>query len=562
MNTNFTTILSDIINDITNNFYINLLPSERNNMLFTILLYRKVNNDVCNKYNIDEEYSFESLANLDIVDLHQKIYFNDNYKIDVLRKLGFDDFQLSYFVENELFNFFQKIKNIENFNSFRKHYKILYELKLLDYPDKINFKLEKFLLHILAPKYNETIYNPCSNKGTTIISYLDYCLENNIEIITDNIINCDLNIKYKQYIPVFIFLLTNIPHIKIQNKNSLRNISDTKYDNIIFKPPQGITNIGFQKPLKLENEILFLHDAIHKLNNNGKCCIVLPLTFLPKYNNETLEYLTDNFNLKNIFIVNTITNKNIIKCLVINFTKEGYTDYIDFDLITINNNKIEIKPLDTISLQNLKKQNYILERSFDVFKKYEYKYHQKIKKLRDLTNYKLINSKLIDNNLISNTKSDIFNIKIKSYNKKYNNKYYKISNVCSSSIILDCEKKKFIKYNEDIYLHSNIINYEVSLKNNNTPETIVYIDYLYSYLKYNNNLLELVFNTSDCHIINSIQLYNIPVPIIPLFRQNDLVNILKYNYKIIEEYENNIKNINKSIKNINNCNQDIFNKFI
>ena len=84
------------------------------------------------------------------------------------------------------------------------------------------------------------------------------------------------------------------------------------FDFILANPPFGIKKLLYKdmnKKIKslgingTKGEILFLQLCMCKLNNNGKCAIVVPEGVLfnsTKMYKETRKYLLENFNLKKV----------------------------------------------------------------------------------------------------------------------------------------------------------------------------------------------------------------------------------------------------------------------
>ncbi len=122
--------------------------------------------------------------------------------------------------------------------------------------------------------------------------------------------------------------IKNIQNMHIHNQDYLQSSLQDKYDLIIGNPPYFVTKN------KLYNEyytgrpniyIQFIIHSLHKLNDNGILCFVIPLTLLnSEYYKLTRDFIINNFKILEIFI-----NKDKFK----------ETSYNTFILIVQNINK-------------------------------------------------------------------------------------------------------------------------------------------------------------------------------------------------------------------------------
>ena len=161
---------------------------------------------------------------------------------------------------------------------------------------------------------------------------LEFITNNNINKFNINRLDCyELNTEiYNNITSKEIFNKLNkiTKNINIYNQDYLKSSLQDKYDLIIGNPPYFVTKN------KLYNEyytgrpniyIQFIIHSLHKLNDNGILCFVIPLTLLnSEYYKLTRDFIINDFKILEIFI-----NKDKFK----------ETSYNTFILIVQNINK-------------------------------------------------------------------------------------------------------------------------------------------------------------------------------------------------------------------------------
>ena len=156
--------------------------------------------------------------------------------------------------------------------------------------------------------------------------------------------------------------------------DSLVTNDDQMYDFILANPPFGIKGLKYKDMCKkvkdlgingTKGEILFLQLCMAKLNDNGKCTIVVPEGVLfnsTKMYKETRKYLLENFNLKLVIKIGEgeFFKNTGVKTSTLFFEKSGQTENVEFIQVNKVNDTIEEVPLMTVEMENIIENDYSL----------------------------------------------------------------------------------------------------------------------------------------------------------------------------------------------------------
>ena len=148
-------------------------------------------------------------------------------------------------------------------------------------------ELRNYMINVIKPKDNESIFDPCCGSGGFLISSKKY--NKNI-----NIYGREINEETFQLLKSNILISTGEINNNTQLGDSLIGVKDKKFDIILTNPPFGLKNTRYRDivnknnivddknnslvfPIKSDNaSLLFLELCIYKLKEGGRCCIVLP----------------------------------------------------------------------------------------------------------------------------------------------------------------------------------------------------------------------------------------------------------------------------------------------
>lgn len=190
----------------------------------------------------------------------------------------------------------------------------------------------KVMVKLINPKIGETIYDPFCGTGGTLIESFKHISHNmartktNWEQLRENTLFGN-EITTTARITKMNMILIGDGHSGIQQKNSLKNPIDDKYDIVITNMPYSQkTEYGSDYDLPSTNgdSICVQHciKAIDKTSENGRMALVVPEGFLFRRDlQKTREYLLDRCVLKSVislpqgvFLPYTGVKTNIIYC--------------------------------------------------------------------------------------------------------------------------------------------------------------------------------------------------------------------------------------------------------
>ena len=542
-----------------------------------VLLSKSFTIEQCEKLNISGEFAFENLINLNKSDLFSKFYNPSNKRNSIIYHIRYNDnfgydknspFQIKN--EGTLEFMFHRLNNISS-EELMNTYDVVGDI----YEHFINREgktmkdlgqyftdrgLIKYLVNLCNPQMNNgkvpTVWDPSSGTGGFIIEYIKQLNDSNPGIDwslnKNNIFANDINkntyalLKQNMY-----YSLKEVPGITVKLQDSLLANNDQMYDYILANPPFGIKGLKYKdmndhiKDLGIngtKGEILFLQLCMCKLNENGKCCIVVPEGVLfnsTKMYKETRKYLLENFNLNKVIKVGEgeFFKNTGVKTSVFFFEKTGKTENVEFIQVNKLNDTIEEVPLMTVEIDKIIENDYSLNMNLykeiflDVNEDFE------VVELGDISEY--INyetSKKVDDGQFpfytcSPKITKCNNISIPK------DKYILIGTRGTIS--------KGIHYveNLDIGMGNNLFAIKINSQYN--------IKYIYYFIKINPQLIESLITGSTIPMISKTVLSKLKIILPSLEVQNRIVEQLDNIYETeIESSKNLVESLKMSIETI------------
>lgn len=550
------------------------------NHCIVFLISRILDNDLCDKLNIDTKYSFnkillddngEELGDQDFYD----VIYNGTFECligEIISKMKFKNIKFKLEGIQNLKLIYNKLKEL-NINDLSNKYDIIgtiYEYHLKSGTSNSMRDLGQYYTHRLVidyiiklclPKMNnnviEKIIDPTMGTGgflTMVIKYLNNQYHNiDWNKNKNNIVGFDIdeNVKNMALLNVFLEIgeLCDDTIIKRDSLYSDMNLNqDDKYDIILANEPMGIKNINYNnccskiKDMNIKGskaEPLFLQLFMKNLNINGRCCVIVPDGLLFNDNNlykNTRKHLIENFNLKKVISLNDNFFLNTgVKTSILFFINNGKTINVEFSEIKLKDDIIDETKIIDVSYDKLKENNYSL-----FINRYNIKQIQKIEgvqymKIKDVCEF------------LGKSKR-----KASYGNDKGKYPFYKSSNKLDSYVddydyedeclIIGTGGNVNIKYDKKFSCSTD--NLILKSKNDN-----ILIKYIYFYLKSNIYILESGFCGSTIKHISKDYLQNIEIPIIDIDKQNELINycdnLNQLNNDLLKQIDDN-KNLIKS----------------
>ena len=524
-----------------------------------VLLAKSFTIEQCQKLNIPEEFSFENMIQLNKTDLYNKFYNPRNSQNCIVRYIRQGDMfgytkDLPFQIKNEstLEYMFHKMNNIsteELMNTYDvvgdiyEHF-INREGKTMK--DLGQYFTDRLLINYLVnecnPQLNDngsvpTVWDPASGTGGFLIEYIRQLTEANPSINwslnKNNLFANDINKNtYSLLKQNLYYSLREGSGITIKLLDSLVNNDEQMYDFILANPPFGIKGLKYKdmndqiKALGIngtKGEILFLQLCMCKLNENGKCAIVVPEGVLfnsTKMYKETRKHLLENFNLKKVIKVGEgeFFKNTGVKTSVLFFEKAGQTENVEFIQVNKVNGSIEEVPLMTVEMQKIIENDYSLnmnlykEIALDVNEEFEV---VELGNISEYINYET-SKKVDDGQLPFYTCSP----KITKCNNISlpRDKYILIGTRGTIS--------KGIHYveNLDIGMGNNLFAIKINSQYN--------IKYIYYFIKINPQLIESLITGSTIPMISKTVLSKLKIILPPLEVQNRIVEQLDNIYEI------------------------------
>ena len=542
-----------------------------------VLLAKSFTIEQCRKLNIPEEYAFENMIGLNKTDLYNKFYNPRNSQNCVVRYIRQGDMfgytkDLPFQIKNEstLEYMYHRINNIST-SELMNTYDVIGDI----YEHFINREgktmkdlgqyftdrgLIKYLVSLCNPQSTDgnvpTVWDPSSGTGGFLIEYIRQLTEANPSINwslnKNNIFANDINKNtYSLLKQNLYYSLKEGSGITIKLLDSLVNNDEQMYDFILANPPFGIKGLKYKdmndkiKALGIngtKGEILFLQLCMSKLNENGKCCIVVPEGVLfnsTKMYQETRKYLLEKFNLKRVIKVGSgeFFKNTGVKTSVLFFEKNGNTENVEFIQVNKVNDSIEEVPLMTVEMHKIIENEYSLNMNLykeivlDVNEDFE------VVELGDISEYI---------NYETSKKVDDGQFPFYTCSPKIT-KCNNISLPRDEYILIGTRGtiSKGIHYveNLDIGMGNNLF----AIKINSQVNT----KYIYYFIKINSHMIESLITGSTIPMISKTVLSKLKIILPPLEEQNRIVEQLDNIYEVeIESSKKVVESLKMSIETI------------
>ena len=540
-----------------------------------VLLAKSFTIEQCQKLNIPEEFAFENMIQLNKTDLYNKFYNPRNSQNCIVRYIRQGDMfgytkDLPFQIKNEstleyMFHKMNHISTDELMNTYDvvgdiyEHF-INREGKTMK--DLGQYFTDRLLINYLVnecnPQLNDngsvpTVWDPASGTGGFLIEYIRKLSENNPDINwslnKNNLFANDINKNtYSLLKQNLYYSLREGSGITIKLLDSLVNNDEQMYDFILANPPFGIKGLKYKdmndqiKELGIngtKGEILFLQLCMCKLNENGKCAIVVPEGVLfnsTKMYKETRKHLLENFNLKKVIKIGEgeFFKNTGVKTSVLFFEKTGQTENVEFIQVNKVNDSIEEVPLMTVEMEKIVENDYSL--NMNLYKEIVLDVNE------DFEVVELGNLFTLEKGKIQSSKSIPGNYKLMSQSNKRTHNEYKYD---GENLFISCVNPIGTIYYYNGRCNCSTLLYTLIPKNNTN------VKYLYYYLKRNENMFKCC-ETGSANKSLSIDIFNkIKIPVPPLEVQNRIVEQLDNIYETeIESSKNLIDSLKMSIETI------------
>ena len=538
-----------------------------------ILLAKSFTIEQCQKLKIPEEFAFENMIQLNKKDLYDKFYNTRNMQNCVVRYLREKDMfgytkDLPFQIKNPttlefMYNKINKITSEEIMNTYDligdiyEHFINREGKTMKDLGQYFTDRgLIRYLVDLCNPQVNDghipTVWDPSAGTGGFLIEYIHH-MEKQSDTIDWRIekVNLHANDINKN---TYCLLMQNLYYSLREGIGSTINLMDSlvtnddqMYDFILANPPFGIKGLKYAdmcpkvKDLGIhgtKGEILFLQLCMAKLNDNGKCCIVIPEGVLfnsTKMYKETRKYLLENFNLKKIIKVGEgeFFKNTGVKTSVLFFEKSGQTESVEFIQVNKVNDTIEEVPLMTVEMEKIIENDYSL--NMNLYKEIILDVGENIiemKKVNEL--FKLIDS------TTGGTKNIPGDYRFINQNKKNQDKTHNSYRVEGKNLfIFNLNSIGKCYYYDGKCEFSNLLTCLKPVDENINPK------YYYYYFNHIQNIIFDNYCTSACRNKLDIEPFkNLKIPVPPLEVQNRIVEQLD------NIYETEIKSSKEVIKSL------------
>ena len=541
-----------------------------------ILISKSLDEEMCELLNIPQEFTYVNMMSLTDIQRFDKFWSSEDFvnclyyyirdendfgyqdisfQISSATSLGFCYSQLAKIDTEELFNKIDLIGDIyEHFiNREGKSMKDLGQY----FTDRT---LIKYLVNMIDPKINDTgviqnVWDPAAGTGGFLIEYIanlnrkykniDWSINknelygNDINKTTSSLLKNNLYYSLKQ-----------MCGSSIDMHDSLKLVTNMKFDNILANPPFGVKglkhcdcNIDI-KSLGIngtKGEILFLQLCMTRLNENGKCVIIVPEGVLfnsTKMYKETRKYLMMNFNLKRVIKVGDgdFFKNTGVKTSILYFENTGPTEQVQFIQVNKVDNQITEVPLMTIEMDEIVENDYSL--NINLYKEIilDVNINFSVVELGDIIR------RFESGSYIAETNGTLY-------------PYYNSNGVTGflDNYMLDGNyiiQASSGNLNNNIFYHSgkiNHTNFSIAYTTNDTCMT----KYLYYYIKLNVDILENYSNQATIPNLDKKSFVKCKVVLPPLDVQNRIVEQLDNIYETeIESSKMVINSLKMSIETI------------
>jgi len=560
------------------------------NHCIVFIICRMLDDDLCEKVNIDKKFSYENIMKdedgepVGDQELYSKIFVKgkaDNCLIgQLVNKLSFKNIKFKMEGIQHVKEIMKKLKEFDPTKLSLKYDIIgtIYELHLKSGTSNAmrdlgqyytNRQVIEYMIKLCDPVMNkkgeiDSILDPSMGTGgflTMSVKYLNDKYKNNVDWAKNknNIIGFDIDDNVRNMALLNILLETG----EMCDKTLVKN--DTLYNDLKFSDgqilhkakvilanePMGIKNIIHAsccdriKELKMRGtkaEPLFLQLFMEALDDGGRCAVIVPDGMLfndSLLHKETRKYMIDKFNLKKIvslsddFFLNTG-----VKTSIIFFTKdEKNTEEVEFSSIKLKNNMIEETSIIKVKYNDLKKNKFSL-----FVNKYNIQIIEKVQGIE----YKKISE--VCEFLQKSKRQASYGQEIglyPFYSSGVNVKRCDEADYNEECIIIGTGGNANIKYNTIFSCSTDTF----ILKSNNK----ISIKYLYYYFLSNMKILEDGFCGSTIKHISKEYVSNIEIPIPSIEKQKEIIkqidDLNDENKKLEEQIK---QNINKA-KHIISC---------
>ena len=386
------------------------------NHCIVFLICRMLDEDLCEKVNINKKFAFdnltkdddgEELKNQELYDKFYRRIRNKNTPEDlvgeIVNKLKFRNIKFKIEGPQNLRLIIDKLKKLDIKKISSKYDVIgtIYEIHLKSGTSNAmrdlgqyytNRLVIKYMIDLCEPKMIdgkiERIVDPTMGTGGFLTMAIKYLNDKYKKIKwnknKDNIIGFDIDENVRNMALMNVFLETGeLCSQTLVKQDTLRN--DMKFtsekstilekaDVILANEPMGLKNIIHAdccdriKNLKIRGtkaEPLFLQLFMEALDDNGRCAVIVPDGMLFNESNQhvgTRKYLMENFSLKKVVSLNDDFFLNTgVKTSILFFENNGYqTSKVEFSEIKLKDGEIEETSIIKVKMNDIEKNNYSL----------------------------------------------------------------------------------------------------------------------------------------------------------------------------------------------------------
>jgi type I restriction-modification system DNA methylase subunit len=562
------------------------------NHCIVFLICRMLDEELCERVNIDKKFAFdnltkddngEELKNQELYDKFYRRIKNKNTPADlvgeIVNKLKFRNIKFKIDGPQNLRLIIDKLKkiNIKELSTKCDLIGTVYEIHLKSGTSNAmrdlgqyytNRLVIKFMIELCDPKIIdgkiERIVDPTMGTGGFLTMAIKFLNDKYKKIKwsknKDNIIGFDIDENVRNMALMNVFLETGelctqtlVKQDTLHNDMKFTSEKGTILENadvILANEPMGIKNIIHSeccdriKDMKIRGtkaEPLFLQLFMEALDDGGRCAVIVPTGMLnneSKLHTQTRKHLLENFSLKKVVALNDDFFLNTgVKTSILFFENDGYmTNKVEFSELKLKDNGVDETTIVKVKISDIVKNNYSLfinEYNVKKMDKYEGIEYKKIQDVCDLKNGKTLTKKDIVNGeypVIGGGKQPL------GFHNQYNRLEHTI--LCSSS---GANAGYISKYEKKVWACDCF-----SIVPKNTEE--LSNDYLYYVLV---DMQEILYKfqegSAQPHVYgSSIGCIEIPIPDIDVQKTIiDQMNIIResieINKKMIENYQNIVK---------------------
>lgn len=546
------------------------------NHCIMFFLCRSLDADMCAKFDIPEEFTFENIQNDENGDeLGESEFYEKFYnKRDVIHSfIGYVIFNLGFtnikghfkmkYIDNikKILRYLLEFKN----DKMSEQYDIIgtiYEVHLKSGASNsmrdlgqyfTSRKVIEYMIKLCDPvmiKGNiETIVDPTMGTGgflTMAIKYLNKKYKNKIDWSKNKsrIYGFDIDDNVRNMALVNCVVETGeMMSETLLKEDTLRN--DMKLGNskklekakiILANEPMGLKNLTHDeccdriKNLGIEGtkaELLFLQLFMEALDKDGRCAVVIPDGVLfngAKFHKYTRKHLVENFNLKKVVSLNGDFFLNTgVKTSVLFFSNDGKTKEVEFCQIGLKNEEIEETCIIKVSYDDVVEKEYnLFVNKYNVVESNKYKEVDYVS-LRDICVINYGSSKTVEKGeypMIGGGE------KVSKFVDQYNVEKNTIIIARSGNpgyVTLTKDKSFVASYGFYLTIHMN---------------HVIDNKYFYHYLKSVQNEIQNLGQGTCVKNLNRDMLYDMKIPIPSLEIQKEIVeqlDVLSENMKTLEK---------------------------